>query len=321
MPTKESMDQIELGELIASVDNTRVAGDAFKLPAAYRTLLDERLTDLKAKDVAIMAYEGDRAEASANVRVSLDKLGGYLRDGFNFIRGIGAYAITDAQRLGVFTHYGWASSQLGELTDARIEMLANTAITATPSVGNPAWQYPAPLLALITAELATLNANQPLAQVGNRQMATAARDEALVLLRKINDRVRFFYCSASDDEDKTLELARIGRQPRRAPGTANNNNNLPAPTGLTLDSNPDFTVDAQWDPVENVDHYLVFVQRVGIDDTFAVEPTTFEDIQATLGPYAPATTIRIKVRAVRGELQSADSEIAEIQIPPAPPPG
>lgn len=319
MPTKESMDQIELGELIVSVDNGRVAGDPFKLPAGYRTLLDDRLADLKEKDGAILTNEADRAEASANVRVSLDKLGGYLRDGYNFIKGIGSYSITEAQRLGVFTHYGWATGQIGEMTDSRIESLANLATAATAAVSNPAWQYPAPLLALITAELATLNANQPIAQVGNRQVATAARDEALVLLRKINDRVRFFYCSASDDEDKTPELARIGRQPRRAPGSAGNNNNPPAPTGLVLNSNSNLTVAAGWDDVVDADHYLVFVQRVGIDETFVVEPTTFGESQATLGPFPSGMTVRVKVRAVRGELQSPDSEIAEILIPSAPP--
>ena len=104
--------------------------------------------------------------------------------------------------------------QIGELNDARIESLANQAIAATPSITNPDHQYPAALLTLITDELAVVNANQPLATGGTRQAAITARDEALVLLQKINDRVRFYYCSASDEEDQTAELASIGRQRR-----------------------------------------------------------------------------------------------------------
>lgn len=64
-----------------------------------------------------------------------------------------------------------------------------------------------------------LNANQPLATGGTRAAAISAHDEALDLLKKINDRVRFYYCSASDDEDQTTELAKVGRQPRRNPGS------------------------------------------------------------------------------------------------------
>lgn len=49
MPNQTSLEQVELAELTQSVDDGRAAGDPFKLPAAERTLLNNRLADLKAK--------------------------------------------------------------------------------------------------------------------------------------------------------------------------------------------------------------------------------------------------------------------------------
>ena len=134
--------------------------------------------------------------------------------------GLPSYSITPAERIAVFTSYGWEGGQIGIFDDARIESLANQAATATPGIANVAHRYPAQLLTLIAAQLAIVNASQPLATGGTAQAATAARDAALELLRTANDRVRFFYCSASDDEDYTPELAKIGRQPRREAGAA-----------------------------------------------------------------------------------------------------
>jgi hypothetical protein len=220
MPNEAVLEQVEFGELIQSVDDGRAAGEPFKLPAASRTLLNNRLADLKAKDSATLLTEGGRATASANVRAAVDQLNKLLRDGYNFVNGIASFQITDADRLGVFTAYGWEQGEIGNITDARTESLANQAIAATPSITNPAYRYPAALLTLITDQLAIVNANQPLATGGTAQAATAARDEALVLLQTAVDRVRFFYCSASDDEDQTPELAKIGKQPRRDAGGA-----------------------------------------------------------------------------------------------------
>lgn len=220
MPNQTSLEQIELAELTQSVDDGRVAADPFKLIAATRTSLNDRVTDLKTKDAATLTTGAGRATASANVRSSLDQLRTLLKDGFNFIQGLGSFAISDADRLGVFTAYGWESGLVGDFTDARMESLANQAITATPGIADPAHRYPAPLLTLITTQLGILNANQPLATGGSAQAATDARDAALELLLLINARVRFFYCNASDDLDQTPELVKIGRQPRRASGDA-----------------------------------------------------------------------------------------------------
>ena len=220
MPTQDSLEQIEIGELIVSEDDVRAAGDAFKLGAALRALVVARLADAKTKDAATFITEGGRAGASLAARTALDTLKGHVRDGYNFVKGLGSYQITAADRLAVLVSYGWESGEVGDFTDARIESLANQAITATPLIANAAYRYPAALLGLITAQLAIVNANQPTATGGTAETATNLRNIALELLRTANDRVRFFYCSASDDEDQTTELAKIGKQPRRDAGAA-----------------------------------------------------------------------------------------------------
>ena len=220
MPTQDSLEQIEIGELIVSEDDVRVAGDAFKLGTALRALVVARLADAKTKDAATFITEGGRAGASLAARTALDTLKGHVRDGYNFVKGLGSYQITAADRLAVLVSYGWESGEVGDFTDARIESLANQAITATPLIANAAYRYPAALLGLITAQLAIVNANQPTATGGTAETATNLRNIALELLRTANDRVRFFYCSASDDEDQTTELAKIGKQPRRDAGAA-----------------------------------------------------------------------------------------------------
>lgn len=236
MPNQTSLEQTELAELTQSVDDGRAATDPFKLLAATRTLLDTRLADLKAKDAATLTSAGGRATASANVRAALDQLQKLLRDGYNFVQGLGSFAISDADRLGVFTAYGWESGLVGDFSDARIESLANQAITATPGIADPAHRYPAALLALITTQLGLVNTNQPLATGGSAQAATDARDAALELLQLINARVRFFYCNASDDLDQTAELVKIGRQPRRASGEAESQPLPLVPGTLTLNA-------------------------------------------------------------------------------------
>ena len=220
MPNQQSLEQVELAELTQTVDDGRVTGEPFKLAAALRTLLDTRLTDLQAKDSATLTSAGSRAAASANVRGALDQLQKLLRDGYNFIQGLGSFAVTDGERIGLFISYGWESGLVGDFNDARIESLANQAITVTPTIADATHRYPAALLTLITAQLAIVNTNQPRATGGSAQGATAARDAALVLLQVVNARVRFFYCSASDETDQSAELVSIGRQPRRDAGAA-----------------------------------------------------------------------------------------------------
>ncbi len=215
MPNVKTQRQIERAELIQSVDDARDPADPFKLLPALRSLVDTRLADLKAKDAATLLNEGDRVEASASVRAALDQLNLLLRDGYNFIKAIPSYEISEGERLGLFINYGWTSGKIGDVDDARAESLANQAISTTAAIADPNRRYSNQLITLITAALATVNANQPIATGGGRQAAVAARNAALHLLETANNRVRHFYCSASDDEDQTPELANIGRQPRR----------------------------------------------------------------------------------------------------------
>ncbi len=236
MPTEASLAEIETAELILAVDDTRAATDPFKLLPSLRTLVEVRLADLRTKDAATLITEGGREGAQINVRTALDTLTLLLHDGYNFIKGIPSFSITAAQRATVFTSYGWVGGELGDLNDARVESLAKQAADATPTITNPAHKYPQELLDLIAAQLVILNDNQTGATGGTAQTATGARDTAKDLLQTANDRARFFYCSASDDEDQTPELAKIGKQPRRDKGEAEPEPYPDAPGTATLDA-------------------------------------------------------------------------------------
>lgn len=288
MPNQVSLEQIELAELAQSVDDGRAAEEPFKLPADLRTLLDTRLADLKTKDAATQLTEGGRATASATLRAALDQLRTLLRDGYNFIQGLGSFAIDDATRLGVFTSYGWESGLVGDFTDARIESLANQAITATPSIADPAHRYPAALLALITTQLGIVNGNQTLATGGTAQAATDARDAALTLLQLATARVRFQYCAVSDDTDQSPELVTIGRQPRRAAGTATGQP-LPGEVGeVTFDDTAlTLTALAQSDHSTTLRAYRQ--PAGGLAELAGTSATTTVSV-VELGPLTPGVT-------------------------------
>jgi hypothetical protein len=220
MATQASLEEIEIAELTQTVDDARVAADPFKLLASLRTALDAALADVKLKDSSTLQSSEGQALAAFNLRTALDQLKTLLRDGFNYVKGLGSYQITDGERLAVLTAYGWESGEIGVFTDARVESLANEASAASPTIANPAHRYPPALLTLIAGQLAIINANQPTATGRAGQAATASRNAALDLLTILNSRVRFFYCAASNDLDQTSELANIGRQPRRDAGDA-----------------------------------------------------------------------------------------------------
>ena len=270
------------------MDDGRVAADPFKLSAASRTLLDTRLADLKAKDVATLTSEGGRATASANLRAALDQPQKLLRDGYNFVQGLGSFAISDADRIGLFTAFGWESGLVGDFSDARIESLANQAITVTPTIADATHRYPAALLTLITAQLAIVNTNQPLATDGSAQGATDARDAALALLQRINARVRFFYCWASDDLDQTAELVRIGRQPRRDAGAAAAPPLPAAPGPATFDATAlSLTVSAL---PEHATTLRAFRRPAGGTAELAGTSATTTVSLTDLGPLTPGVT-------------------------------
>ena len=100
-----------------------------------------------------------------------------------------------------------------------MEALADQAVAVSSSVVL-AGRYPAAILTRIASWLAVLESNQVIARGGPREVVIEERDAARELLRKVNSRVRFYYCQASDDLDQTAELAKIGFQPRRDRGDA-----------------------------------------------------------------------------------------------------
>ena len=223
MPNDAVNEQLNISELIRSVDATRVAGDRFKLLAVDLADLESREASLRATDAVTLTAEGGRVTAQGFMRTALDLLNARLHDGFNHLKAIPGYDITEAERLGLLTSYGWLQGEIGVLTDARIESLANQALTVTPTITNPAWRYSAALITHITTQLAIVNANQPIATGGSVNSAFDARDLAYEKLKLMTSRIRHFYCSASDEVDRTEELTRIGmdaRGPRgqRLPG-------------------------------------------------------------------------------------------------------
>lgn len=236
MPTQRSLQLREQGELVQAVDTARAAGDPFKLLAAFRTEFDARLADLIAKDALTFNTEGARAAASAALRAAFDTLKVRLRDGYNFIKALASFEISDADRIGLFTTYGWEQGEIGDMTDLRAEALANQAITATPGITNPAWRYSAGLITQITTLLATINTNQTTATGGVSQAATTARNLAMDTFDAALGRVRFFYCFASDDRDQTDELARIGFMARRDAGEAQEQPLPEVPVGATFNA-------------------------------------------------------------------------------------
>lgn len=235
-----------------------------------------------------MTSEGARAAASANLRAALDQLQKLLRDGYNFIQGLGSFAISDADRIGLFTAYGWESGLVGDFNDARIESLANQAATVTPTIADPTHRYPAALLTLIAAQLAIVNTNQPLATGGTAQAATDARNAALELLLLMNARVRFFYCWASDDLDQTAELAKIGRQPRRDAGAAAAQPLPAAPGPATFDATAlSLTVSALPDHATTL---RAFRRPAGGTAELAGTSATTTVSLTEIGPLTPGVT-------------------------------
>ncbi len=93
-----------------------------------------RLANLKAAEAATHTTEADRAGASRRVREALDQLGVLLRDGYNFLRGISSFQISQADHIAAFVAYGWEQGEIGLLPDPRVEALANQAAAAPTSL-------------------------------------------------------------------------------------------------------------------------------------------------------------------------------------------
>ncbi len=219
------------GKLIVAVDASRPEDDPFKLNSALLALLQADIAALENDDANSHASEGNRGEANANVRNALEKIESALRAGYAGIESIlgddlAENGISPAARLATFTTYGWEKGNLGRFNDSRVLMLAELAQQGATTIANPAWRYSPAIVTVISTQLDIIDAEEPEATTGQRQVSIAERNEALDQLRTRISRTRFYYCSASDDLDSTKELAKISFQPRRPASAAP----APAPT-------------------------------------------------------------------------------------------
>ncbi len=217
------------GKLIVAVDAGRTAEDPFKLPTALLSLLEADIESLEKDDASTHAAEGDRSEASANVRSAFEKIEAALRAGY---AGIGAIlsddltenGISPSARFATFTSYGWEKAEIGRFTDSRLLMLAELALQGETTIANPAWRYAPAIVNVIASQIDIIESEEVDATTGERQVIVAERNQTRDQLQTRISRARFFYCSASDELDATKELAKISFQPRR-PASAS-----PAPT-------------------------------------------------------------------------------------------
>jgi len=215
MPSLESHTIASQVKLVQSVDDGRAAADPFKLPASLRSQVDLNGAALGATDAAALKTESVRTGKSGEARDVLARILGLLRDGYRGIRGLRSDVIPDWLRMEVFAAYGWTGGLLGTFSHPRILSLARTGV-ADHSQINPAFRYPDELVAELSKALTLYDGLEADANTGPREAAIQERNLKLKAAETTLSRVRFFYCSASDDTDCTKELSKIGFQPRRA---------------------------------------------------------------------------------------------------------
>lgn len=229
MPKQETNTAIELAESIRTVDDARAASDPFKLPPVFRGLLDDRYNQAKQTEEEQQSVSGTRTRSSAQKKQALASLIEDLKAGFNHIKAVPSFSITSEERKAVFTAYGWSGAKQGSFQDqSRVLSLARQALAVTSEIMPARAQYTSELLAHIQAQLDILTDAGPSAGTGARQQATQNRDNATKALYIAIARARFYYCFASDDIDKSPQLARINRQPRRVSGQRRVKSEAPA---------------------------------------------------------------------------------------------
>lgn len=206
----------QMAERILTVDTQRAITDPFRLTPTLRQLVERRLCVYRAATQRQQSVSGIRSNSSQQAREALVRLADRLRDGYRFLVGIPSFRLPESQRLAVLAAYGWPSGKMGNLKrKERLLELARQALAITPYLQPELARYPEDLLKHIHAELVILDATEPNARLGGRQAATQARKQALDELRRAVSRVRGYYISASDELDKTPELAKVGLNPRR----------------------------------------------------------------------------------------------------------
>lgn len=209
------------GKLVVSVNATRSAEDPFKLPPALLALIKADISALEIGDSGTHEQEGKRVESSTKARLAFDTLETALRAGYASIGALVSDSllptgISDADRIATYTTYGWEKGQLGRLNDDRLLVLGELAIQAETTLANPAWRYSPALTTVISEQLSLIEAEEPDAIGGARQVSVAIRNARRDVLQTHISRARYHYCAASDDLDSSKELAKISFQPRRA---------------------------------------------------------------------------------------------------------
>ncbi len=220
MPTAQSTELARRLQLVLTVDGKRPAGDPLKLYPALLADVADDLANLGDADAETGAEEGDRIDASGKKRKGYEELERQLRGGHRFIGAIDEEMIADEERAGVFETYLWKQGEIGRFDDERCVELAQQAIQVVEkNLVKPEWRYPDVRLTRIKAQLAIIEGKTDEASTGDRQLANQARDTAFDLAETTLLRVRFWYCCATRDADKTPELAKIEYQPRREHGS------------------------------------------------------------------------------------------------------
>jgi len=108
--------------------------------------------------------------------------------------------------------------------------LARTALSVgAGQIPQIEWRYPQPRLDRIILQLGIVTDHAVTATGGDREKALKVRNAALEMAKTTLARVRFYYCSASRDADKTPELAKLDFQPRRMPGKAEKKSSTASP--------------------------------------------------------------------------------------------
>ena len=313
MPVIQASEVITRLTTARNIDDTRSAGDPFKLPAGLRADVNGDLAELTARETDTSPAEGARAGAAGARRVALQELERQHRGGYRGIAAIDEDSITAAARLQVFESYGWPAGEIGDFGDARTIGLARLAATVTAAeVGGVAARlYTSARLARIAAQLAIIDALDGPATGADRETATLRRDTALGLAGTTLLRVRFLYCSATRDGEATPELTRIGYQPRRAPGEGPGGGE-PAPIALPTapqngsvgSGNPGSgEVNFSWAPLpaeQEVTDYHIYRDGVLI--------ATVQATPATIGGLTSGEAVTLTVRGVNATGEGPDSQ-------------
>ena len=232
-------DIAQTAERILEVDRLRAKDDSFLLTVMLHALVEDRLGIFRDAYMQQKSASGQRMGNSELANQSIGRLTERLREGYRFLSALPAFRVPSDKKLSAMHSYGWNGGKVGKLQSKdRVLSLAKLALSVTPTVLPADARYPADLLAEIEKELNILKDAEPGAQIGVRSSATKAKTKALKDLTLAVGRVRAFYISASDDMDKSPELAKIGLNPRQATGQRRIPAEMPPPTGDTVATTP-----------------------------------------------------------------------------------